>query len=260
MLQYLVEAKLLRRLDRAPRQFLGSFFDARPRVYAVTVRGLRALEAAGMSINVSPKRNAVLLAHEIEVANFCMTLRGASAAAGLQLIDEPELKLMMPAVTQKLDKPLRLQATAHPHNFPHLQDILKEPIDLATEPDRLVVIARPDRSGWSLAAEIDLGNEDLSAKVLRGKATWARKVIGYHAAWLHGTHLAQWGEWCRSFRVVTVTTSETRLRNMIEIQQHVTRGVAGLFALSTFDRIKQHGVLGPAWANAKRENFSLIDE
>lgn len=259
ILQHLVEDKLLRRLDRAPQPFIGSFFDARPRVYAVTAKGLRALDAAGMSLNVAPKRNAVLLAHEIELANFCLSMRGAVAAAGFGLIDEPELKDMMPLSTLQLDKPLRLHATAHPHNFPHLDDVLKETIEIVTEPDRLLVITRPDGSGWSLAAEIDLGNEDLTAKILRGKATWARKVIGYHSAWLHGTHIAQWGEWCRSFRVLTVTTSEKRMQNMIDIQQHITRGVAGLFAYSTPERIAAHGVIGPAWANAKRENFSLIE-
>lgn len=200
ILQHLVEAKLLRRLDRAPRQFIGSFFDARPRVFAVTAKGLRVLEAAGMPLNVTPKRNAVLLAHEIELAEFCLMLRGAVAAKGLSLIDEPELKSMMPGKTLQLDKPLRLQAIAHPHNFPHLKDLLTEPVDLTTEPDRLAVIMRPDRHGWALAIEMDMGSENVSAQILRGKATWARKAIAYHSAWLHGTHLSQWGEWLVSMR------------------------------------------------------------
>src|SRR5262245_12941091 len=68
ILQRLVELKLLRVVDRAPEAFLSSFFDARPRAFAVTSAGLRALADAGMSINVSPKRTNVLLAHEIECA------------------------------------------------------------------------------------------------------------------------------------------------------------------------------------------------
>ncbi len=261
VLQYCVEKKLLRRLDQAPEAFLGSFFDARPRVYAVTKTGLSALTDAGVPLNVAPKRNAVLLAHEIETANFCFDLRAAIAAEGsLALLDEPELKSMMPVVTQQMDKPLRLRAIAHPHNFPHLGDLLAEPVELATEPDRLVAIMRRDGKGWARAVEIDRGHEDVSAKVLKGRATWARKAIGYHAAWLHGTHLKQWGEFCRSFRVAMVTTSEARVRNMIDIQMDITRGVAGLFIYSTPERLKQHGVLGPAWLNGKSDGFSLIGE
>ncbi len=261
ILQFCVEAKLLRRLDRAPEAFLGSFFDARPRVFGVTAKGLRALADAGMALNVKPKRSAVLLAHEIETANFCFDLRAAVAAHGkIHLVDEPELLGLMPLRTQQMDKPTVLNSKAHPRDFPDLSAILKESLSLGTEPDRLQLIVHADNTAQAFAIELDRSNETLSARRLTGKATWARKVVGYHSCWLQGAHLSQWGDWCRSFRVVIITTSEGRLRNMIDIQQHITRGVAGLFVYATPERIKQYGVLGPAWSNGKREHFSLIEE
>ena len=260
-LQALVEdAKLLRRVDRTPQAFLSTFFDARPRVFAITPKGLRFLADAGIVINVAPKRANVLLAHEIETANFCFQMRsGVAARSDLRLINEPELRDLMPLETRQLQKPMHLQSVAHPRDFPHLGDLLKEPLSLTTEPDRLLVIARLDNSGWSFAAEVDRANENLSARTLRGKATWARKVIGYYTAVQQHAHLTQWGEFCRSFRVITITTSDARIKNMIEIQQHTTRGPAGLFLYSTPQRLAEHGPLGPAWISAKRNDISLFD-
>jgi hypothetical protein len=262
ILQYCVEQKLLRRLDRAPKVFLGSFFDARPRVYAVTAKGLRFLEDAGISLNVTPRRSAVLLAHDLEVANVCFEFRGAVARSGkLALIDEPELLDWLPPTSRERSRPVQLHATARPRDFQHLGDLVKEPMALVTEPDRVLALATADRRVAAFAIELDTGHENLHARRLAGKATWLRKSVSYTAAYLQGAHVAQWGEWCKSFRVATITTSDTRIQNMIEIQQHVTRGMSGLFVYSTPERLKTFGALGRAWVNAKHPNgFSLIEE
>ena len=87
-----------------------------------------------------------------------------------------------------------------------------------------------------------------------------RKCVGYHSAWLQGAHVAQWGDWSKSFRVATITTSETCIKNMITMQEHVTRGVSGHFAYTTPERLRQFGAIGPAWVNAKNpDGFSLIE-
>ena len=45
------------------------------------------------------------------------------------------------------------------------------------------------------------------------------------------------------------------------VQDFVTRGVSGLFAYTTPERLKQFGALGPAWVNAKRpDGFRLIED
>jgi hypothetical protein len=259
-LQHLVELKLLRRAARAPDPFLTSFFDARPRAFVVTAKGLRVLAAARMPINVTPKKANVLLAHEIETAECMFAFNAAVAAHGaVRLIDEPELIGVMPPATQALPKPLRLEAAAYPREFPHLREILKEPTVIGTEPDRLFALATlPENLGWSFALELDRGTEDVTARRIRGRATYTRKVLGYFSAWRDGRHVAQWGDVCKAFRVLVVTTSAARIGNMIAVQDYIG-APHGLFLYSTPDRLARVGALGPAWSGAKRDGVSLLD-
>jgi len=261
ILKRTVEHKLLRRADTGPTPLLSNFFDQRPRAYCITQKGLRALTATGMPVNASPKRSNVLLAHEIETAEAMFFVNAAVAAHGaIRLIDQPDLINLMPAATQALRKPLRLNAEVHPRDFPHLRSLLKEPTDIGTETDRLFALALPDHRGWSFALELDRGTEDVTARRLRGRATYFRKLLGYYNSWSQGKHLEQWGEVCRSFRVLTVTTSDTRINNMIAAQVEISRGTAaGLFLYTTQERLHTHGALGPAWISAKRDQISLLD-
>jgi hypothetical protein len=259
ILQRCVEHKLLRRADTAPDALLTSFFDARPRCYCITQRGLRALEAAGMPLHVTPKRSNVLLAHEVAVAEFLFSTCAAVAADGnLRLIDQPELVGAMPPATRAMHKPLRLQAKADPRDFPDLRHVLAEPTPIGVEPDRLFALAREDNTGWAFALELDRGTEDLSARRIKGRATWLRKVLGYTSAWRAGLHTAQWGEMCKALRVATVTTSDARIAHMIAIQEELAP--AGLFLFATPGRIREHSALGPAWINGKGDGQRLVPD
>lgn len=258
-LQRLVELKLLRRLDRGPEVFLGSFFDARPRVFGITPKALRLLAGAGMPLNVSPKKANITLAHELECAEGMFEIVAAVAAHGaVRLIDQPELSAHFPAATHALPKPLRLQAEAHPRDYPHLSDILPKPITFGIEPDRLFALALPDNSGWAFALELDRGTENILAHRIKGRATILRKIVGYTSAWSAGMHVAQWGAMCKALRVLVVTTSDTRITNMLAVQQHVG-APPGLFLYTTRDRLTHFGALGPAWVSPKCDRISLLE-
>lgn len=262
ILQRCVENKLLKKLGSSHDVLLTSFFDARPRCFGITQRGLRALADAGAPIEVPAKRATVQLAHEIETAEAMFMLNAAVAAhGGVRLIDQPELLAAgVPSATREMAKPLRLKTDVHPHDYPHLGAMLKVPITLFTEPDRLFALQLPDNTGWSFALELCRSTEDIFARRLKGKTTHLKKVLGYFSAWRSSTHLQQWGELCKALRVLTVTTSDTRIHHMIEAQEHVTRGAAaGLFLYSTAERLKTVGALGPAWVSAKRNDISLLD-
>jgi hypothetical protein len=259
LLQRCVERNLLKRLGLPRDTLLSGFFDARPSCFAVTPRGLRVLSAAGMPIEATPKRSTAILAHDIEVAETCFLFNAAVAAhGGVRLIDQPELFASMPPATRGLPKPLRLHVKPHARDFPHLRALLKQPTSIGVEPDRLLALALPNNTGWVLSLELDRATEDINARRIKGKATYLRKVLGYYTAWRDGVHIAQWGEMCKAFRVLVVTTTDTRIRNMIAMQEHVG-APAGLFLYATPDRLKTIGVLGPAWVSAKREGISLID-
>lgn len=254
-----VEHKLLRRVDTTPEPFFSSFFDARPRTFAITAKGLRALAAAGMSINVAPKKGSVLIAHELACTDFCFSMNAAVAAhGGVRLIDQPELMSTMPAATRNLLKPLRLKATVHPRDFPNLTSILKEPVDVAIEPDRVFALVLPDNTGWACALELDRGTEDLAAHRIQGRATFLRKLVGYTSCWREKRHITQWSDAFRAFRALVVSTSEARIQHMMRLQTTVG-APAGLFAYSTPERLNNIGALGPAWCNLKQSDLCLVE-
>lgn len=256
-LQGCVEHALLKRVGSAEPS-LTSFFDARPRAFALTAKGARCLAALGMPLNAPPNRAEVLIQHSIDCAEAMFTFDAAIVArGGLRLIDHHDLLPHVSAATRKLPKPFHLRCTVRPADFPHLKRLLKEPIDLGVEPDRLFVLAQSDGSGWSYALELDRGTENISARRLKGKATYFRKLLTYTACWSADMHTQQWGDFCKAFRVLTVTTSDARIRTMIDAQQEIG-APAGLFLFSTLDRIKQHGALGPVWTSATHDNISLL--
>ncbi|MGE3702630.1 MAG: replication-relaxation family protein [Hyphomicrobiaceae bacterium] len=258
-LQSLVQLGLLRLVDAAPEEFVGSFFDARPRVFAITTKGLEVLGAAGIRLNVKPKRSNTLLAHDIACAETMFKIVSAVAAhGGVRLFDQPELMAMMPVKTRRLSKPLRLRPTAQPRDYPHLGEILRKPAIIATDPDRLFALVLPDNTGWSFALELDRGNEDITAQRIKGRATFFRKVLGYNSARLSGLVAKQWGDMCTSMRVVVVTISESHIASMIQTQRHVG-APAGLILYSTPERLGRIGPLGPAWITGKRDGVSLLD-
>jgi hypothetical protein len=68
-----------------------------------------------------------------------------------------------------------------------------------------------------------------------------------------------WG--FKSFRILTVTTSDTRIDNMIATQREVAASCPpGLFLYSTPERLARHGALGSAWVTSKCDNVSLLHE
>ena len=94
---------------------------------------------------------------------------------------------------------------------------------------------------------------------LVGKSSFRRKLLGYFHAWQQKRHSDVWA--FKSFRVLTVTTSEKRIQNMITTQREVaTSCPPGLFLYSTPERLAQHGALGPAWVTSKADNVSLLDK
>lgn len=251
---------LIRRADTPLDAPFTGFYDARPRAFCVTARGLKCLEAAGVSLNVTPKRSQVLLAHEIETAEIFFILSADAAARGIQLIDQPELLGLgfIPQSTRAMQKPLRLVGKAHPHDFPHLQPVLKKPTSIGTECDRACMPILPNQTSWWWCVENDRGTEDVTTHRVNGRATWFKKALGYYTAWKSGAHIMQWGEPAKALRVLTITTSEKRIDSMIAVNDHI--GVpAGLMLFATRDRLAKHGALGPAWRSAKADRLSPID-
>lgn len=255
----MVAQGLIRRAKAQASPLLTGYCDLRPNVFGITAKGLRVLAEAGIHINVRPKKADVLLAHEVEITEAMFRFYSAVAGrADAGLLDEPEVSTLFPPATQALSKPLQLPVVAEPRDFPHLTEILTKPTPIPTRCDRLIALAYPDNTASALALEIDRSTENLRARQLRGKASYLRKVLGYTASFLAGTHVAHWGVMFRALRVGVITQNETRIANMLDIQKYVG-APAGMFVYSTPERLEKFGALGSAWITAKRDNVCLLD-
>ena len=226
--------------------------------HAITRRGMRILSEHGIAIDprldwttkhtgMSP----MFLAHALEVSQFMLDCRLALPADGpLTLTDHNDLLCEFPDPTRARKFPYQLVAHAQ---------IDKLPQTLTVTPDRLFRLVAPQRH-WNFALEIDRGTESIatrSRKITR-KPTWHKKVLTYFSAYRAGKFLETWG--FPALRIVTVTTSDTRIDHMLALQSAVTNAFApGLFLYTTRERIERHGVLGPAWRSATADNISLVN-
>ncbi len=246
-------------LDRPAHQRaeLAAFLNP-PLVYGLGKNGARLLANLGSPLDhrldwttKNTRATSPFLAHTIEVAETMMAFTSAchgDAAPGL--VDHHELLPFMPEQTSDAHDPFSLRV-----RFRHRS----QDVAVAVVPDRLFALHFSDGRQFNFALELDRGTMDIDAKRLVGKSSFRRKLLGYFHAWRDKRHSAVWG--FKSFRVLTVTTSEVRIDNMLATQRDVARECPpGLFLYSTLERLAHHGALGPAWVTMKSDTVSLLDE
>lgn len=130
------------------------------------------------------------------------------------------------------------------------------PLVIPIIPDRVFGLTYPDKTSHHFALELDRGTMDIWANRLVGKSSFRRKLIGYAAAREQQRFANMWS--FKSFRILTVTTSEERIAHMLAAQRRaVPQCPAGFFLYSTLHRVAQHGALGPAWITSKDGHVSL---
>jgi hypothetical protein len=228
-------------------------------IYAITRRGVKILADHGYPVDPrldwtlknSGSGSHLFLAHQLQVAEFMLDCRLAMPSDGsLTLIDHPDLLPKFPIATQQHKFPYQLSVSVSIDDKPHA---------LTITPDRLFRLQAAAHH-YNYAYECDRGSESLRtrSKKLTSKATWFKKICGYYAAYRQKKFLDTWG--FPALRVLTCTTSEERLGNMLGVQTAATNGAAqGMFLYTTPQRIAEHGVLGPAWRSARADYIQLID-
>jgi hypothetical protein len=231
-----------------------------PLVYGLGQRGARLLAEHGERINDkadytlrSARVVPLQLAHTIEVTGLVMLFDAACRSAGLRLVDHQQLLDYLPAPTLASGNPLSCVLTV---NVPHL----RQPLDLTVIPDRIMSVVYPDDTRHSYAIEVDRGSMSVgtSRSRLIGKSTYRKKLIGYFHLWKQGLHEQRWG-FKSGFRVLTVTTSETRIRSMLAAQREITGNTGhGLFLYTTRERLAALGAFGPAWTSTLADEVSLL--
>lgn len=229
-----------------------------PLCYGLGTRGARLLAEHGERINDKLDWSAkgaqvpLQLAHTLDVAEFVLAFDAACRdLPGLHLLDQTTLVDFMPEVTRAAANPF---SCVVPVKLPNK----REPLDLTVIPDRLLCVHYANNTRHAYALELDRGTMPVGDKKskLVGRSTFRKKLLAYYHLWNQDLHDQRWG-FKGGFRVLTVTTSEARIRSMLEAQREIT-AVSQLFLYSTPQRLSTHGAFGPAWITSTHDDVSLL--
>jgi hypothetical protein len=227
----------------------------RPFIYGLGPRGANVLAEAGWPVSdrldwttKNARATALFLAHTIETADTMIAFDLACRAEGLSLVDHHELLPHFPKDTRASRDPFHCKVSVREKGQ-------RVPITIGVAPDRLFRLCS-DTHHWNFALELDRGTMDVKAKRLVGKSSFRRKLIGYWHLWQQKRHLERWG--FNSFRVLTVTPSETRLQHMIAAQKEIVGpGGSALFLFTTPDRLATKSPLADVWVSGKDQPVAL---
>lgn len=259
------EQKVLRRLralfdngylDR-PKAQLATLFIEGPRkmVYALAPKGARVLREHGYDLNgtgdwteKNKRAGTVFLEHTLAIAEFMTALElSCRAHAGVEIIRAPEIIAASPEATRRAREPLRWMV-----RLPEAQNEL-----CSVVADGLFALSFADGTAAYFLLEIDRGTIPI-VRNSRDHRSIARKLDIYFEGWRAGRHVEQFG--VKQMRVLFVTESAERVRNMLAAVDHVTGGKGSNFFLF-IDRptLAAHDPLQVEWISGKRTPVKLID-
>jgi protein involved in plasmid replication-relaxation len=224
-----------------------------PFTYGLGNKGARLLADRGSLIDhrldwtAENERTRYFIDHTLAVAETMLRFQFATRDRAVRLVDHHELLPDMSETTRSARDPFCLRVTIRHHD---------KALTIPVVPDRLFAFAYPDNTTHNFALELDRGTMDIWANRLVGKSSIRRKLIGYFHGREQKRIVEKWG--FKSFRVLTVTTSDSRIESMLRTQRRVAADCPpGLFLYSTPERIERHGALGRAWITSKSDNVSL---
>lgn len=107
---------------------------------------------------------------------------------------------------------------------------------------------------FNFFVECDLGTVTLDATGT-GKRDWARKIHAYLEYYRSGAYEKRYQT--KDIRVLTVTRSEKRMRNLKEVTE--AAGAKSRFWFTTFDAVREADILtSPIWALATRDDLHAL--
>jgi len=245
-------------LDR-PRAQLDYYPSAgsAPFIYALADRGARLLiERDGVNFsNVEWSRKnreagRPFIEHQIEIMEFYVSLQIAVAQRGdLRLIHPDEMAASIPDQSFTARNPFSLSVKLHHQGAIH---------EVGLIPDLVFGLMFPDGSRRCFMVEIDRGTMPVTRSDIR-QTSFERKMRSYltaHAARQHERHFG----W-KTFRVLTVTTDESRARTMQEALRrlHVPHSPgAPLFFFATRPELLGADLLAYEWCDGSGRPVRLI--
>jgi DNA-binding Lrp family transcriptional regulator len=224
-----------------------------PIVYALADRGARLLKCDGITfanLEWSRKNREAgrpFIEHQLEVMDFYIALQTAMRARNdARLIHGDEMIGTLPDrsfASLKLRVKLRDRGAVH---------------GIAVVPDLVFEIRLASGARYNFMVEIDRGTMPIVRSDIR-QTSFARKMHAYlaaHAARMHERHFG----W-RTFRVLTVTNDDNRMRTMMDALRglHVARSAgAQLFYFATRGDLRVIDPLTHCWRDGNGHDARLI--
>lgn len=243
-----------RYLDRPRAQLAHVPADGpKPMVYGLGQRGARALSENGHRIvegrdwtERNKRAGSIFIEHTLAIADFMVNLEVACRGRGnVRLVTEQEIIAQAPERTRKAREPLRWVS---PASKGETSSVI---------PDGLFALAFADDTASYFALEIDRGTMPVTRRG-RERSSYIQKLRTYWDGWKAGRHVEQFG--VRQIRVVTVTTSAMRVKNMIAAAREVTGGSgSGLFVFFDRSQLAASDPLVTLGTSSKGEPVSLLD-
>ena len=168
---------------------------------------------------------------------------------GVTLMQPEEVLAGAPEATRRLRLPFRWQVDVRESEKLHR---------LGVEPDRVFGLRFADApEGRKIAyffLEADRGTMPVARKGL-GQTSFRRKLLAYQETWRQGLHRAHLG--IPNFRVLTVTTSEERVRHLVAACRSLGGG-SRLFLFADQGALGRGTILAYEWVNGRNESAPLL--
>jgi hypothetical protein len=244
-------------LDR-PRSQTATLLDQGPAplAYALGQKGARALREYGHRINngvdwteKNKRAGSFFLNHTIEIADFMIGVELACRAQGnIHIIREEQIIAAAPVETQSAREPLRWEAVS-------IERGKRE--RWSAVPDGLFGLTFADETAAYFLLECDRGSIPITRSV-GDHRSFRRKLKTYYDGWRAQRHLKQFG--VKQMRVLTITSSQERMHNMVGAVRSITEGRGSNFFLFV-DRetLAASDPLSVEWVSGKGERVRLTD-
>jgi plasmid stabilization system protein ParE len=224
-------------------------------VYGLAPKGARALRDYGHHLKgegdwteKNKRAGAVFIEHTLAVAEFMTALElSCRARSDLDLIREHEIIANAPEETRVAREPLRWVVRPE-RGRNEIWSVV---------PDGLFALSFVDGTASYFLLEIDRGTIPIVRNSLDHRSI-ARKLATYYEGWRVGRHVQQFG--VKQMRVLLVTESPERVRNMLAAVEQITGGKGSNFFLFTDKGSLAAGnPLEIEWTSGKRNGVKLTD-
>jgi len=227
----------------------------RPMVYGLGRRGAATLRKLGYQLpkgtdwtERNKRAGAVYIEHTLEVAAFMASLEvGARNRPDIHVLWENDILRAAPERTRAAREPLRW-------SVPKLEKTIGVGSVIA---DGMVGFVYPDNTAAYFLLELDRGTMPVTRRSYT-QSSFARKLRIYYEGWKLGRQVEQFG--IKQLRVLTVTNTRERLKNMVEASQRVTGGSgANFFLFADQASLAANDPLSVEWISGKGEAVRLTD-